>query len=113
MGGKFFNTEKGYGFITPNDGGEDVFVHQSVIKCNGFRSLCEGEAVEFDTTQDDRSGKTKCSVVTGPNGAPCSGGDRNGGGGGGYGGGRGGYGGGGGGYGGGGRRDNYGGGGGW
>merc|ERR1712055_225933 len=86
----FFNGEKGYGFITPNDGGEDVFVHQSVIKSNGYRSLSEGESVEFDTMEDERSGKIKCSVVTGPNGAPCPGG-----GGGGYGGGGGGYGGGG------------------
>merc|ERR1712080_307147 len=111
---KFFNAEKGYGFITPNDGGEDVFVHQSVIKANGYRTLSEGESVEFDTTQDDRSGKTKCSIVTGPNGAPCPGdGGGRGGGGGGYGGGGGGYGGGGGGYGGGGGGRYGGGGGGW
>ena len=47
---KWFNGEKGYGFITPNDGGEDVFVHQSVIKSNGYRSLSEGESVEFDVS---------------------------------------------------------------
>ena len=47
---KWFNGEKGYGFITPNDGGEDVFVHQSVIKCDGYRSLSEGENVEFDVS---------------------------------------------------------------
>ena len=48
---KWFNGEKGYGFITPNDGGEDVFVHQSVIKSNGFRSVGEGESVEFDVSK--------------------------------------------------------------
>lgn len=47
---KWFNGEKGYGFITPNDGGDDVFVHQSVIKSNGYRSLSEGESVEFDVS---------------------------------------------------------------
>merc|ERR1719318_163670 len=86
---KWFNSNKGYGFIKPDDGGEDVFVHQSVIKANGFRTLSEGENVEFDTMEDERSGKIKCSIVTGPNGAPCPG-DGGGGGGGGYGGGRGG-----------------------
>ena len=47
---KWFNSEKGYGFVSPDDGSEDVFVHQSVIKAQGFRSLAEGEPVEFEVS---------------------------------------------------------------
>ena len=47
---KWFNAEKGYGFITP-ESGEDVFVHFSAIQGAGYRSLNEGQAVEFDITQ--------------------------------------------------------------
>jgi CspA family cold shock protein len=46
---KWFNDKKGYGFITPSDGGEDVFVHYSVIKSDGFRTLTEGQAVTFES----------------------------------------------------------------
>ncbi|MGO1274953.1 cold-shock protein [Corynebacterium variabile] len=45
---KWFNAEKGYGFIAPNDGGADVFVHYSEIQGNGFRSLEENQQVEFE-----------------------------------------------------------------
>ena len=47
---KWFNSEKGYGFVTPDDGSEDVFVHQSVIKAQGFRTLADGEPVEFEVS---------------------------------------------------------------
>src|SRR6266508_311078 len=47
---KWFNAEKGYGFIAP-DSGEDVFVHFSAIQSTGYRSLSEGQKVEFDITQ--------------------------------------------------------------
>ena len=45
---KFFNSEKGFGFITPSDGDKDVFVHFSNISGDGYRSLDEGQQVEFD-----------------------------------------------------------------
>ena len=45
---KFFNNEKGYGFITPDDGGKDVFVHFSNISGSGYRSLDDGQKVEYD-----------------------------------------------------------------
>ena len=47
---KWFNADKGYGFISP-ESGEDVFVHFSAIQSSGYRSLDEGQAVEFDVTQ--------------------------------------------------------------
>jgi len=45
---KWFNDAKGYGFITPENGTKDCFVHHTAIKADGFRSLAEGERVEFD-----------------------------------------------------------------
>jgi CspA family cold shock protein len=51
---KWFNATKGFGFITPDDGGEDVFVHQSQIQMQGYRDLPEGQRVEFEITQGQK-----------------------------------------------------------
>ena len=59
---KWFDDRKGYGFITPEDGGKDVFVHHTAIKSEGFRSLAEGQAVEFDIV-DGPKGKQAANVV--------------------------------------------------
>jgi CspA family cold shock protein len=48
---KWFSNDKGYGFITPDDGGKDLFVHHSAIAGNGFRSLAEGAKVSYEIEQ--------------------------------------------------------------
>ena len=51
---KWFNSEKGYGFITPEDGGKDVFVHYSAIEGSGYKSLEEGQRVSFELGQGQK-----------------------------------------------------------
>lgn len=69
---KWFDTVKGYGFIVPDDESGDVFVHQTAINVEGFRSLAENERVEF-RVEEDNNGKKKAMDVTGPDGADVKG----------------------------------------
>ncbi len=54
---KWYNETKGYGFIQPDNGGKDVFVHATALERAGLRGLREGQKVSFDTAEDRRSGK--------------------------------------------------------
>jgi cold shock protein len=54
---KFYNSQKGFGFIQPDDGGKDVFVHATALERAGIRGLAEGQKVSFDTQEDRRTGK--------------------------------------------------------
>jgi len=54
---KWFNDQKGYGFITPEDGSPDVFVHHTAIQGEGFRTLSENQSVEFDILQTEKGPK--------------------------------------------------------
>ena len=54
---KFFNTTKGFGFIAPEDGGKDVFVHVTAVQAAGLRGLNEGQRVSFDIDADKRGPK--------------------------------------------------------
>ena len=54
---KWFNDDKGFGFITPDEGGKDLFVHHSAIMSDGFRSLAEGARVQFETEAGDKGPK--------------------------------------------------------
>lgn len=61
---KWFNAEKGYGFISNDNGGDDVFVHFSAIASEGYKTLTEGQKVTFDTETDPRNGKLRAANVT-------------------------------------------------
>jgi CspA family cold shock protein len=60
---KFYNDQKGYGFIQPDDGGKDVFVHATALERAGIRRLVEGQKVSFDTATDRRSGKVAVNNI--------------------------------------------------
>ena len=62
---KWFDDGKGYGFITPDDGSEDLFVHHTGIAGSGFKSLEEGESVSYETTQGRRKGMQAVNVSKG------------------------------------------------
>jgi CspA family cold shock protein len=55
---KWFNATKGFGFIQPDDGGKDVFVHVSAVERAGMRGLNEGQKISYDVVADKRSGKS-------------------------------------------------------
>src|SRR5437667_8832529 len=79
---KWFNDAKGYGFITPDGGGKDVFVHHTAIQMEGFRSLAEGQKVEYEVTEGPKgpqaanvrkSGEQGSRQIPEPPGAPAPG----------------------------------------
>lgn len=60
---KWFNSQKGFGFIQPETGGADVFVHISAVERAGLRGLAEGQKVSFELVVDNRSGKTSADQL--------------------------------------------------
>ena len=60
---KFYNDQKGFGFITPDKGGKDVFVHATALERAGMRGLVEGQKVSYDTQEDRRTGKTAVANI--------------------------------------------------
>jgi cold shock protein len=62
---KWFNGDKGYGFITPDDGGKDLFVHFSAIQSQGYKSLDEGVKVEYEPQQGDKGPQAANVTVVG------------------------------------------------
>ena len=66
---KWFNEQKGYGFIQPDQGGKDVFVHISAVERSGLRSLADGQKVSYDVEADRRTGKESAANL-GPHSTP-------------------------------------------
>lgn len=60
---KFYNSQKGFGFIQPDDGGKDVFVHATALEAAGMHSLDEGQKVSFDIRDDTRTGKQAAANI--------------------------------------------------
>lgn len=60
---KWFNTQKGFGFIQPDDGGADVFVHISAVERSSLGSIHEGQKLSFELERDNRSGKTSAGQL--------------------------------------------------
>lgn len=63
---KFYNSQKGFGFIQPDDGGKDVFVHATALEAAGMRGLVEGQKIVFDVQADRRSGKEAAANLQHP-----------------------------------------------
>ncbi len=61
---KWFNDQKGYGFVQPDDGSKDVFVHISAVESAGLRSLTEGQKISFEIVTDKRTGKSSAGNLT-------------------------------------------------
>ena len=61
---KFFNAAKGFGFISPEGGGKDVFVHVSAVEAAGLRTLNEGQKVNFEIVADKRTGKSSAGNLS-------------------------------------------------
>ena len=62
---KWFSDQKGFGFVTPDDGSKDVFVHHSAIQGGGFKTLAENDAVEFETEQGEKGPRATNVVKVG------------------------------------------------
>ena len=60
---KFYNDQRGFGFIQPEDGSKDAFVHATALERAGLRGLFEGQKVSFDTAEDRRSGKIAVNTI--------------------------------------------------
>lgn len=60
---KFYNSQKGFGFIAPDDGGNDVFVHATALERAGINMISDGQKVRYETEVDSRSGKTAVSTL--------------------------------------------------
>jgi CspA family cold shock protein len=60
---KFYNDQKGYGFIQPDNGGKDVFVHATALQRSGIMGLAEGQKVSFETGEDRRTGKVAVTEI--------------------------------------------------
>ena len=63
---KFYNDQKGFGFIQPDDGGKDVFVHVTALEAAGMRGLVEGQKISFDVRADRRTGKEAAANLQHP-----------------------------------------------
>jgi CspA family cold shock protein len=61
---KWYNSTKGYGFIAPDDGGKDVFVHASAVETSSVGSLSEGQKISYEVERDQRSGKESATRLT-------------------------------------------------
>lgn len=67
---KWFNNAKGYGFIVPEDGGDDLFAHFSAVAMDGYKTLSAGDHVQFDVTVGDKGPQATNIVTTGASGDP-------------------------------------------